>query len=169
MADPWSISSTFPQALANYINMLAVRGHFLGFTLVNNYFGHGLYESSTELSFRVLDASDGFVTERMALIEDDQLEPDWFKVTHPAQTNERGTLTSAAQSQLFVNARKLEQKAPFSAPPYQSDYVVRWTADRGGVQLVGKAAFVTHSSVAVGPLVPNWAKAWGHNKLFTGP
>ena len=158
-----------PQALANCMNMLAVGGHFIGLTPANNYFGHGFYQFSAELFFRVFDAPNGFVTERMVLVEDDQSGKDWFDVTDPAQAKERVTLTSAAQAQLFIIARKVEQRTPFSTPPYQSDYVVRWAAEGGGAQVVGKPTFAARARAVVGRLAPQRAKSWLRSKLFPGP
>lgn len=158
-----------PQAMANCMNMLAVGGYFIGLTPANNYFGHGFYQFSAELFFRVFDAPNGFVTKRMVLVEDDQSGRDWFDVSDPAQAKERVTLTSAAQSQLFIIARKVEQRTPFSTPPYQSDYVVRWASEDGGVQVVGKQTFAARARTALGNLTPQRAKTWLRSKLFPGP
>lgn len=159
----------FPQAMANCMNMVAMGGHFIGLTPANNYFGHGFYQFSAELFFRVFDAQNGFVTERMVLVEDDQSGQGWFDVTDPAQANERVTLTSAAQAQLFIVARKVAQRIPFSTPPYQSDYVIRWALEAGGAQVVAKPTFAARARATLSRFVPQQAKRWLRNKLFPGP
>ncbi len=59
----------FPVAMSNCMQMLAVGGKFLGITIGNNYMGHGFYQFSPELFFRVFDRENGFEMERMILFD----------------------------------------------------------------------------------------------------
>jgi hypothetical protein len=160
----------FPQAIANCMNMVAVGGHFIGLSPANNFFGHGFYQFSAELFFRIFEPANGFVTERMLLVEDDQAGRGWFDITDPAAARERVTLMSATPAHLFVLAKKVEQIAPFRAAPYQSDYVATWTAASHNRPHVPTPNSV-HTAVrdALKYLVPDEAKEWLRRKLFPGP
>ncbi|WP_051358088.1 hypothetical protein [Rubidibacter lacunae] len=56
----------FPVAIANCMRMVEVGGHYLGLTPSNNLMGHGFYQFSPELYFRVLSPENGFSIEKMA-------------------------------------------------------------------------------------------------------
>lgn len=159
----------FPQAMTNCMNMVAIGGHFIGMTPANNFFGHGFYQFSAELFFRVFDETNGFALERMVLVEDDQCGYEWFSVKDPAVAGERVTLTSAAQSQLFVIARKVAQRFPFLSPPCQSDYVARWAIEGGGSQVVGRQPLTSRLRNLVGECLPRRAKKWLKSRMFPGP
>ena len=70
----------FPVAMSNCMQMLAVGGKFLSITIGNNYMGHGFYQFSPELFFRVLDRENGFEMERMILF-DSTGGAHWYEVS----------------------------------------------------------------------------------------
>ena len=59
------------QALANYMRMVRVGGRLVIQTVANNHCGHGFYQFSPELFFRVLSEVNGYQVERIHLTEED--------------------------------------------------------------------------------------------------
>jgi hypothetical protein len=160
----------FPQAIANCMNMVAVGGHFIGLSPANNFFGHGFYQFSAELLFRIFDRDNGFVAERVILVEDEQTGSGWFEVKDPAVAHERVTVMSATPAHIFVQARKIEQRAPFATMPYQSDYVATWTASTpASSQPASTGPLANHLRNSVKQLFPSGLKEWLRAKLFPGP
>jgi len=160
----------FPQAITNCMNMVAVGGHFIGLSPANNFFGHGFYQFSAELFFRIFEPSNGFVVERMLLVEDNQTGRGWFEITDPAAARKRVTLMSATPSHIFVLARKTSQLAPFTRLPYQSDYVSSWTAAPGTANpnpVDPPLRMGMRESLKT--LLPSDIKEWLREKLFPGP
>jgi len=160
----------FPQAIANCMNMVAVGGHFIGLTPANNFFGHGFYQFSAELFFRIFEECNGFALERVVLVEDDQSGRGWFEVIDPAVAKERVTLMSATPSHLFVQARKTRHCVPFQRAPYQSDYVSTWLAEplaRGSSKSYRSPMMLLRSAGQA--LLPRGLKEWLRCRLFPGP
>ena len=160
----------FPQAITNCMNMVAVGGHFIGLTPANNFFGHGFYQFSAELFFRIFDDRNGFALERVVLVEDDQSGGGWFEVVDPAVAKERVTLMSATPSHLFVQARKTMHCVPFQTVPYQSDYVATWSAEplaHGWSHTHGSVMTRFHS--AIRRCFPQRLKDRFRSALFPGP
>src|SRR5690606_18138908 len=59
----------FPVALSNLMNMTKPGGRVFLFLPANNLCGHGFYQFSPELMFRVFTEANGFETERVTLWE----------------------------------------------------------------------------------------------------
>ena len=72
----------FRAAIANCMRMVAPGGHLLIVTPANNMAGHGFYQFSPELFYRVLSESNGFLIERMLVTELSSLR--WYDVADPA-------------------------------------------------------------------------------------
>jgi len=72
----------FPVAIQNCMEMLVPGGHFLGIGPANNFCGHGFYQFSPDLFFRIFSTENGFEVERMILCEV-QADADWFEVRDP--------------------------------------------------------------------------------------
>ena len=114
----------FPVAIKNCMDMVRVGGHFLAIAPANNYFGHGFYQFSPELFYRVLSKANGFELERMMLYEE-TYENDWYEVADPEAVKERVTLVNSEPSLLLIIARKTADVATLSMPQ-QSDYARAW-------------------------------------------
>ena len=116
----------FPQAMRNCMMMIAPGGHFLGITPANNLFGHGFYQFSPELFYRVFSAETGFAVERMYVVE---YAPgaSWMAVRDPAVVKKRVTLTNAFPTYLMVQARRVDGSKSLMRTPQQSDYVAEWS------------------------------------------
>jgi SAM-dependent methyltransferase len=111
----------FPQAIQNAMQMVKTGGTFISITIANNFFGHGFYQFSPELFYRVLSPENGFKMERMYFTI---TEPDahWYEVPDPKVVKSRVTLENTRQSYLLIQATKVEEKALFTITPQQSDY-----------------------------------------------
>jgi hypothetical protein len=120
----------FPQAIKNSMEMLAVGGHFVGITPANNFCGHGFYQFSPELYFRIFSEANGFLVRAILTKEKDR----WFRVVDPEEFGGRVELQNNRATYLFVLARKIEEREIFLRPPQQSDYARKWeggTAEGG--------------------------------------
>jgi len=131
----------FPVAIANCMRMVKTGGHLILFTPANNYFGHGFYQFSPELFYRVLSAENGFEVERLiGLVENVgestvlgvkypfPISGPWYAVHDPAKIRNRVTLMNDRSVFLMVLAKKKSRETIFSKTPQQSDYVPQWQA-----------------------------------------
>jgi SAM-dependent methyltransferase len=128
----------FPTALRNCMDMVRVGGHLLLMTPTNNFMGHGFYQFSPELFFRVCSRENGFEVVKMILCEVDPEAP-WYEVVDPARAKRRVELVNCQPAYLLVMARKLGQVPVPAATPQQSDYTVLWQ-DSGRKQDAGSGA-----------------------------
>jgi hypothetical protein len=115
----------FPIAIANCMALTEVGGHFVAITPANNWCGHGFYQFSPELFFRVLCPENGFRVEQMIVAEC----PDgaWLEVADPARARERVTLVNRRPTYLLVIARRVEATQQMALAPQQSDYLEVWS------------------------------------------
>ncbi len=118
-----------PVALASCMRLLRVGGRFFAMTPCNNYMGHGFYQFSPELFWRVFGEPNGFVVERMFVCELAPTAP-WYAVADPAAIGARVTLRNRRETQLLVQARKCRDVPPGALTVQQSDYVALW--EHGG-------------------------------------
>jgi SAM-dependent methyltransferase len=120
----------FPVAIRNCMELLKVGGSLVLHTPANNYFGHGFYQFSPELYFRVLSEENGFRVERIFAVESHgsnyDFEGRWFEVADPKAVRSRVQLINNCPVLLFVLARKIAQREIFAKTPLQSDYVAAW-------------------------------------------
>jgi hypothetical protein len=119
----------FPRAIANCMEMVAVGGHFLAVTPANNLMGHGFYQFSPELFFRVFTPENGFVIQRVIAFE---ALPGaaWYEVMDPARAAGRVKLANRRPTYLFVQAQKTAHVPVLSVTPQQSDYAAKWSGSK---------------------------------------
>ena len=129
----------FPQAIRNYCDLVRVGGSIIIFTVANNFCGHGFYQFSPELFYRVFSKENGFELTRLVLAEDDVA---WFRIggfsipvnvpggtyaaADPAAAHSRVELVNHRQTTLLVQARKVAEQTLFETVPQQSDYIAAW-------------------------------------------
>jgi SAM-dependent methyltransferase len=118
----------FPTVIRNCMEMVKIGGHLIIGTPANNNFGHGFYQFSPELWFRLLSPNQGFETKRLVAVEYG-LRRRWFEVADPETIRERVTLINGYPVLLMVLAIKHAEKPIFQTFPQQSDYVPRWHGD----------------------------------------
>ena len=111
----------FPTAIRNCMELLKQGGHFIGLTPCNNFFGHGFYQFSPELFYRVFSSQNGFEVRKMYFFIDDP-HTSFYSVKDPAQVRERVILNNAFPAFLFVVAQRVSIEPIFKNTPQQSDY-----------------------------------------------
>jgi hypothetical protein len=117
----------FPRAIQNCMEMVRVGGHLILATPTNNYCGHGFYQFSPELYYRVLSPENGFEVERMLAYEV-YLGGPWYEVADPAKVRTRVELLGSDHRVLLLICARRTREAPiFATTPQQSDYVSVWT------------------------------------------
>jgi len=115
-----------PQALTNYMNMVQVGGTVMVDTEANNWMGHGFYQFSPELFYRVFSQSNGFQVDRLVLHEKYAFAP-LYEVPDPASIHSRIELSNPwIGVGLMVTARRTHRTELFADWPQQSDYAEKW-------------------------------------------
>jgi len=120
----------FPVAVKNCMQMLKIGGHFIGFTPANNLCGHGFYQFSPELFFRIFSSKNGFIVKLMAIHAGDGTKgsTNVYLVKDPDDVKTRIEFESNKELSLIVIAKKIKDTDLFSESPQQSDYLSIWSA-----------------------------------------
>ncbi len=100
----------FPTAIANAMAMTEVGGHYLGMAPANNWMGHGFFQFSPELWFRVLSPENGFEVEWMLIKASRHPASRWYRIRDPQEVGERVTLTARTRGTIYVLARRTEER-----------------------------------------------------------
>jgi len=118
----------FPVALANCMNMVMKGGSLFIFTMANNHMGHGFYQFSPELFFRIFENRNGFEIHDVILEKHPfpgaelSSKTKCFSVVDPASVKSRIGLVSQTPVVMMVHAVRTETKCVFADYPIQSDY-----------------------------------------------
>lgn len=133
----------FPVAIANCMKMVKLNGHFILITVANNFCGHGFYQFSPELFFRIFSGENGFLVKRAGIGSDVtadgkilgirypfQVLGEFYDVHDPAVIRKRVGLINDRPTVLMVLAQKTARKPLFAKTPLQSDYVPQWTENK---------------------------------------
>jgi hypothetical protein len=156
----------FPRAIANCMQMVETGGFFLGISPANNFMGHGFYQFSPELYFRVFCPANGFAPPRILVFQDDWRDDQWYEVRDPEELKNRVTLLNRYPTYMLIQARKKADVSLFSPVPQQSDYAAWWADSAGGLS---RDTGGTRSATGVLPrpkrtaltrVVPGWARLW---------
>jgi hypothetical protein len=118
----------FPQAIANCMEMVHVGGHFVGITPTNNFLGHGFYQFSPELFFRVFSPSNGFALRQILAFE--SLGTTWYEVVDPDALGQRVSLINRHETYLLIIAQKTAERPLFADGVQQSFYSAQWQLGR---------------------------------------
>ena len=146
----------FPVAMKNCMEMIKVNGFFLGITPTNNFLGHGFYQFSPELYFRVLSKENGFHVHQL-LFFIDKPGADWFEVKDADEVRQRVTLSNSYPSYLFIMAKKIAQANVFGVAPQQSDYQnMRWKQDPPATPRK-RSSLMTRIFRRIDQARPNWS------------
>jgi len=105
--------------------MVETGGHYLGITPANNFMGHGFYQFSPELYFRVFSEVNGFRIDHVTIFEDVP-GAQWVQLTDPDILGKRVEMVNSKPAYLLVQAMKTANKPVFSTTPQQSDYSAAW-------------------------------------------
>ena len=119
------------QVFRNIVRLLRVGGTVLMSTPANGQCGHGFYQLSPELFYRLFEAN-GFETVRVYGVG---LMPParWVRIADPKVLGRRVQFMTAEPLQLIVVARKARDVGAF-VTPQQSDYEAgAWTSSEAGL------------------------------------
>jgi hypothetical protein len=148
----------FPVAVRNCMQLLSVGGTFLSATTANNYLGHGFYQFSPELFFRVFSKENGFELETMYLCEEHYTRY-WYQVADPAVVRSRVELRNSLRTQMLVRARKIGDVVPFATTPQQSDYAQELWQGRGPAPGAPGAVAINSALREIGrQCTPKWLR-----------
>jgi SAM-dependent methyltransferase len=118
----------FPVAIANCMKLVKPGGSLFVFTMANNHAGHGFYQFSPELFFRILQPENGFEV-RNVIMEQHRYpgaelghRTQCYSVVDPAQLKTRVGLVSKSPVLMMVQATKMATVPLFTTSPIQSDY-----------------------------------------------
>jgi SAM-dependent methyltransferase len=123
-----------PTAIASYMQLVKRGGRLFVSTPANNMCGHGFYQLSPELFFRLFKDANGFSLGRLVLVTHPfpgaELSPrqTWYDVVDPAEIGARAPLMTRTPAFLMLEAQRLDIVPILATPPQQSDYVARWSA-----------------------------------------
>jgi SAM-dependent methyltransferase len=123
-----------PTAIASCMQLVKRGGTLFLSSPANNMCGHGFYQFSPELFFRLFNNANGFLLTRLVLVTHPfpgiELSPrhTWYDVSDPADIGARVPLMTATPAILMIEARRVDAIPVLLTPPQQSDYVARWDA-----------------------------------------
>jgi SAM-dependent methyltransferase len=152
----------FPRALTHCLELVRPGGHFVTVTPANNFMGHGFYQFSPELFFRVFSPENGFKLKTIVLYEAFRANADFYEVKDPAATGLRTELKTAEAMVLGVMAERLPGVPLLGKPIQQSEYAALWEvnskADGAAKSNGGAPSRMRQLRLAMNPYLPNWLK-----------
>jgi hypothetical protein len=120
----------FPVAVKNCMELLEENGWYIGLTPANNFLGHGFYQFSPELYFRIFSESNGFRVKTMLFYIDDE-KTEFYTIKDPNEVRQRVEMVNCYPSYLFILAQKIATRDIFEKFPLQSDYEnIMWNNER---------------------------------------
>lgn len=158
-----------PQAFKNCMEMLRVGGHFIQVNNANNYMGHGFWQFSPELIYRIFSPENGFQIKAVFLHEPYKMGRwgighsfgAWYKVEDPAAQHCRVELVNRRPTYICTIAQRIEKRSIFSRFPQQSDYAEAW-------RTAAVAPSLPRRKSPIRRLVPTPVKKfflWGHRVM----
>jgi hypothetical protein len=150
-----------PQAFKNCMEMVRLGGHLIQVNVANNYMGHGFWQFSPELIYRVFSPENGFQIKAALIHVPHRMEAvggfgRWYAVQDPAVCRRRVELINATPTYICAIAQRIARVDIFASPPQQSDYVAAWLRS---TEPAKKALFPWRSSV---PGAVKKAVRWAH-------
>ncbi|MEO8772455.1 MAG: hypothetical protein ABI402_20315 [Ferruginibacter sp.] len=152
----------FPVAIGNCMEMVKLNGHFIGLTPANNNFGHGFYQFSPELFYRVLSPQNGYKVNSMYYY-DNKFSNEWMSIEDPDKVGSRSILVNTSPVMITVLAQKIEVVKLFRATPQQSDYTVAWKEPK---QMKSKGKSILSK---IKNSIPITFKVWFYGKSHSKP
>ena len=110
---------------------LKINGHFIAMTPVNNQMGHGFYQFSPELFYRIFSQENGFQILKMIICAqtDGNESVKWYEVIDPEIVKERVMIVNNFPTSIMFIAKKTHDAPIFKNIPQQSDYTTAWLAN----------------------------------------
>jgi hypothetical protein len=120
----------YPEAVSRCLDLLKVGGHFIIITPASGQMGHGFYQFSPELFFRLFSPERGFALRKIIAFDCVKINSPFYEVKDPATTGERTCSGGNKIILLAILAQKTARTPLQLAPPQQSDYVTIWDKHR---------------------------------------
>jgi len=129
-----------PVAFANAMKLARIGGGVYLCAPSNNYCGHGFYQFSPELIYRIFNEANGFEIKyvRMGIAG---YAGDGFTSCHrvydvvdPKAISARVGVMSSRQAYIMCLAIRTEDRVPFTSPVLQSDYQRAWNGQQHPVE-----------------------------------
>jgi SAM-dependent methyltransferase len=154
----------FPAALRNCLELLSVGGHFITTDVpANSLMGHGFYQFSPELFFRVFNAENGFNLRKMVLYEAERKDAAFYEVSDPAVVGKRVELASRGQVMIALLAQRTALLPILAHAPQQSDYVAVW---KSPPPKLDRSTWFGRLRVALNPYWPLGLRLWKQNLIY---
>ncbi|HEX3856609.1 MAG TPA: class I SAM-dependent methyltransferase [Verrucomicrobiae bacterium] len=153
----------YPAALRNCLELLHVGGHFVTITPASGQMGHGFYQFSPELFFRVFRAENGFALRKIILFDCSKPESDFYEVNDPAATGQRTELILSKPLLMIVLAQKTAEVPVFAELPQQSDYAAGWAShekSNAGDQARSHLGLFGRLRIKMNPYWPFWLRRY---------
>jgi hypothetical protein len=112
--------------LSNYMELPRIGGSIVIHTEANNSMGHGFYQLSPELLYRVFSPNNGYRVRQLIAFEAFEYAP-WYDVPDPAEIRSRIELANSwNRVQIVAHAVREHDVPPLRGPVLQSDYAAVW-------------------------------------------
>ena len=116
----------FPVGIANAMRMVKPGGHLVIQTPANSFLGHGFYQFSPELFYRVLSPQNGFEVRRMIAAEWFP-KSQWYEVADPDGSRRGWNWCHQIIGFSCWSVRnEPRRRSIFEKTPQQSDYQATW-------------------------------------------
>jgi hypothetical protein len=125
----------FPIAVGNLMRLVRVGGAVYTQSPCNSLAGHGFYQFSPELMYRVFSSQNGFEISfvRVAMAHNLSVEQTTgqhvYDVLDPAKYGGRVLLACQNPAVMMSLAVKRSDVEPFNEPVLQSDYIEKWSGE----------------------------------------
>lgn len=113
------------QAFKNAADMVKVGGAFIQINTANNFMGHGFWQFSPELIYRMFSPENGFKI-KAVFLRDDSARGHWYQVDDPHLARSRVELRNRKRTYICTIAERIADVPIFARPAQQSDYVIAW-------------------------------------------
>jgi SAM-dependent methyltransferase len=163
----------FPTAVANIMQLVKVGGSVFISTPANNLCGHGFYQFSPELMFRVFTEDNGFRLRDLKLHEATfpsvELRPARraYAVADPLTVRRRVGLMSKRAATMIVEAEKVADVPPFASSPLQSDYLPLWGHERARAVRTDTRTLLRRVHAAMPPALRAAIAGYREKRLFS--
>ena len=147
----------YPNALRNSMHLVRNGGHFVTIAPANSLLGHGFYQISPELFFRVFNNSNGFQLIKIVLFSADTKFATFYEVTDPAICGSRVELADSQPMYLAVIAKRTNENPLLDAQIQQSDYVAVWNSHvNDSTSAHPKTDLLSKLRIKLNPYWPAW-------------
>jgi hypothetical protein len=128
----------FPVAVGNLMRLVSIGGAVYTQSPCNSLAGHGFYQFSPELMYRIFSSHNGFEISfvRIAMAHNLSVEQTTdqrvYDVMDPAKYGGRVMLACRNPAVMMSLAVKRLDVEPFTEPVLQSDYIEKWSGEAPG-------------------------------------